>query len=177
MKEEVSVLIDEEALTARVKALAEQINQEYAGKKVHLICILKGSVFFTCELAKYIKVPVTMDFMCVSSYGDGMTSTGCITISQDLTMDIKDREVIIIEDIVDSGRTLSYLVHMLKKREPASLKICSLLDKPDRRESQVEVDYAGFEIEDHFVVGFGLDYAQRYRNLPYIGVLRLDEEL
>ena len=175
MKEEVSVLIDEETLIARVKALAEQINQEYAGKKVHLICILKGSVFFTCELAKYIKVPVTMDFMCVSSYGDGMTSTGCINISQDLTMDIKDREVIIIEDIVDSGRTLSYLAHMLKKREPASLKICSLLDKPDRRESQVKVDYAGFEIEDHFVVGFGLDYAQRYRNLPYIGVLRLDE--
>ena len=104
-----------------------------------------------------------------------MTSSGCITISQDLTIDIKNREVIIIEDIVDSGRTLSYLVHMLKKREPASLKICSMLDKPDRRESQVVVDFTGFEIEDHFVVGFGLDYAQRYRNLPYIGVLRLEE--
>ena len=175
MKEQVSVLIDEEKLMARVKGLAAQINEEYAGKKLHLICILKGSVFFTCELAKYIKVPVTMDFMSVSSYGDGTTSSGYITINQDLTMDIRDREVLIIEDIVDSGRTLSYLVHMLKKREPASLRICTLLDKPEKRTSEVEVYYAGFEIEDHFVVGFGLDYAQRYRNLPYIGVLSLDE--
>lgn len=175
MNEQVSVLIDEEKLMARIKELAAQINQEYAGKKIHLICILKGSVFFTCELAKYIKVPVTMDFMSVSSYGDGMTSTGCITITQDLTMDIQGRDVLIIEDIVDSGRTLSYLFHMLKKREPASLRICTLLDKPDMRVSEVEVYYTGFEIEDQFVVGFGLDYAQRYRNLPYIGVLSLDE--
>lgn len=175
MNEQVSVLIDEEKLMVRIKELAAQINQEYAGKKIHLICILKGSVFFTCELAKYIKVPVTMDFMSVSSYGDGMTSTGCITITQDLTMDIQGRDVLIIEDIVDSGRTLSYLFHMLKKREPASLRICTLLDKPDMRVSEVEVYYTGFEIEDQFVVGFGLDYAQRYRNLPYIGVLSLDE--
>ncbi|MBO5072687.1 MAG: hypoxanthine phosphoribosyltransferase, partial [Eubacterium sp.] len=152
-----------------------QINEEYAGKKIHLICILKGSVFFTCELAKYIKVPVTMDFMSVSSYGDGVTSSGYITINQDLTMDIRDREVLIIEDIVDSGRTLAYLYHMLKKREPASLRICTLLDKPEKRISDVEIYYTGFEIEDQFVVGFGLDYAQRYRNLPYIGVLSLDE--
>ena len=126
MNEQVSVLIDEEKLMVRIKEIAAQINQEYAGKKIHLICILKGSVFFTCELAKYIKVPVTMDFMSVSSYGDGMTSTGCITITQDLTMDIQGRDVLIIEDIVDSGRTLSYLFHMLKKREPASLRICTL---------------------------------------------------
>ena len=156
MKEQVSVLIEEERLAARVQELAAQINEEYAGKKIHLICILKGSVFFTCELAKYIKVPVTMDFMSVSSYGDGMTSLGYITINQDLTMDIKGREVLIIEDIVDSG-------------------ICTLLDKPDKRVSDVEIYYTGFEIEDHFVVGFGLDYAQRYRNLPYIGALSLDE--
>lgn len=175
MKEEVSVLIDEEKLVARVKELADQINQDYKGKTIHLICILKGSVFFTCELAKYITIPLTMDFMSVSSYGDGTSSSGYININQDLTMDIKGREVLIIEDIVDSGRTLSYLTHMLKKREPASLKICSLLDKPDRRESKVEVYYTGFEIEDYFVVGFGLDYAQRYRNQPYIGVLSLDE--
>lgn len=175
MREQVSVLIDEERLAARVQEMAAQINEEYAGKKIHLICILKGSVFFTCELAKYIKVPVTMDFMSVSSYGDGMTSSGYITINQDLTMDIKDREVLIIEDIVDSGRTLAYIYHMLKKRDPASLRICTLLDKPDKRASDVEIYYTGFEIEDHFVVGFGLDYAQRYRNLSYIGALSLDE--
>lgn len=175
MREQVSVLIEEERLTARLQELAAQINEEYEGKKIHLICILKGSVFFTCELAKYIKVPVTMDFMSVSSYGDGVTSSGYITINQDLTMDIRDREVLIIEDIVDSGRTLAYLYHMLKKREPASLRICTLLDKPEKRISDVEIYYTGFEIEDQFVVGFGLDYAQRYRNLPYIGVLSLDE--
>lgn len=175
MREQVSVLIEEERLAARLQELAAQINEEYEGKKIHLICILKGSVFFTCELAKYIKVPVTMDFMSVSSYGDGVTSSGYITINQDLTMDIRDREVLIIEDIVDSGRTLAYLYHMLKKREPASLRICTLLDKPEKRISDVEIYYTGFEIEDQFVVGFGLDYAQRYRNLPYIGVLSLDE--
>ncbi len=175
MREQVSVLIEEERLAARLQELAAQINEEYEGKKIHLICILKGSVFFTCELAKYIKVPVTMDFMSVSSYGDGVTSSGYITINQDLTMDIRDREVLIIEDIVDSGRTLAYLYHMLKKREPASLRICTLLDKPEKRISDVEIYYTGFEIEDQYVVGFGLDYAQRYRNLPYIGVLSLDE--
>ena len=175
MREQVSVLIEEERLAARLQELAAQINEEYKGKKIHLICILKGSVFFTCELAKYIKVPVTMDFMSVSSYGDGVTSSGYITINQDLTMDIRDREVLIIEDIVDSGRTLAYLYHVLKKREPASLRICTLLDKPEKRISDVEIYYTGFEIEDQFVVGFGLDYAQRYRNLPYIGVLSLDE--
>ena len=172
---QIDVMYTEEQINQKICELGEQISRDYAGKSIHLICVLKGGACFMTELAKRITVPVSMDFMCVSSYGDGMTSSGCITISQDLTIDIKNREVIIIEDIVDSGRTLSYLVHMLKKREPASLKICSMLDKPDRRESQVVVDFTGFEIEDHFVVGFGLDYAQRYRNLPYIGVLRLEE--
>lgn len=176
MKEEIKVLIKEEDVVARVKELAEQINQDYKGKKIHLICILKGSVFFTCELAKYINVPVTIDFMSVSSYGNGMTSSGSITINQDLTMGLEGREVLIVEDIVDSGRTLSYLAHMLEKREPASLRICTLLDKPQCRVSEVDVTYTGFEIEDLFVVGFGLDYAQKYRNLPYIGELKIKED-
>ncbi len=176
MKEQVSVLIGEEELTNRIKELADQINRDYEGKKLHLVCILKGSVFFTCELAKYIKVPLVMDFMGVSSYGDGLKSSGYITIEQDLTIDIKGREVLVIEDIVDSGRTLSYLMHMLKKREPASLEVCTLLDKPSCRETDVQISYCGFDIEDHFIVGFGLDYAQRYRNLPYIGVLNLKED-
>ena len=139
-----------------------------------MICILKGSVFFTCELAKYITVPVTIDFMSVSSYGNGMTSSGSITISQDLIMSLENREVLIIEDIVDSGRTLSYLAHMLEKRGPKSLRICTLLDKPACRVSEVDVAYTGFEIDDLFVVGFGLDYAQKYRNLPYIGELKME---
>lgn len=176
MREEITVLIEEEELVARVKELAEQINRDYEGKKLHLICILKGSVFFTCELAKYIKVPVTVDFMSVSSYGNGMASSGSITINQDLVMGIEDREVLIVEDIVDSGRTLSYLAHMLEKRGPASLKICTLLDKPSCRVNEVNVVYTGFEIEDLFVVGFGLDYAQKYRNLPYIGELKIKED-
>lgn len=176
MREEITVLIEEEKIVARVKELAEQINRDYEGKKLHLICILKGSVFFTCELAKYIKVPVTIDFMSVSSYGNGMASSGSITINQDLVMGIEDREVLIVEDIVDSGRTLSYLAHMLEKRGPASLKICTLLDKPSCRVNEVNVVYTGFEIEDLFVVGFGLDYAQKYRNLPYIGELKIKED-
>lgn len=176
MKEEVRVLIKEEEIVARAKELAEEINCDYAGKNLHLICILKGSVFFTCELAKYITVPVTIDFMSVSSYGNGMVSSGSITVNQDLTIDLKGKEVLIIEDIVDSGRTLSYLTHMLQKREPASLRICTLLDKPQCRVSEVDVAYIGFEIDDLFVVGFGLDYAQKYRNLPYIGELKIKED-
>ena len=176
MREEINVLIKEEDIVARVKELAEQINHDYEGKTLHLICILKGSVFFTCELAKYIKVPVTIDFMSVSSYGNGMTSSGSITINQDLTMNLEGRDVLIVEDIVDSGRTLAYLAHMLEKRGPASLHICTLLDKPQCRISEVDVAYTGFVIDDLFVVGFGLDYAQKYRNLPYIGVLEIKED-
>lgn len=176
MREEINVLIKEEDIVAKVKELAEQINHDYEGKTLHLICILKGSVFFTCELAKYIKVPVTIDFMSVSSYGNGMTSSGSITINQELIMGIEGRDVLIIEDIVDSGRTLAYLAHMLEKRGPASLRICTLLDKPQCRISEVDVTYTGFVIDDLFVVGFGLDYAQKYRNLPYIGVLEIKED-
>lgn len=176
MREEINVLIKEEDIVARVKELAEQINHDYEGKTLHLICILKGSVFFTCELAKYIKVPVTIDFMSVSSYGNGITSSGSITVNQDLTMNLEGRDVLIVEDIVDSGRTLAYLAHMLEKRGPASLRICTLLDKPQCRISEVDVAYTGFVIDDLFVVGFGLDYAQKYRNLPYIGVLEIKED-
>lgn len=176
MREEINVLIKEEDIVAKVKELAEQINHDYEGKTLHLICILKGSVFFTCELAKYIKVPVTIDFMSVSSYGNGMTSSGSITINQELIMGIEGRDVLIVEDIVDSGRTLAYLAHMLEKRGPASLRICTLLDKPQCRISEVDVAYTGFVIDDLFVVGFGLDYAQKYRNLPYIGVLEVKED-
>ena len=173
MKEEIQVRISEEELIAKIKEIAQQINEDYVGKKVHLVCILSGSVFFTCELAKYITVPVTMDFMRVSSYGDGMDSTGTISIDQDLNMSIEGRHVLVVEDIVDSGRTLALLSNILKKRDPASLRLCSLLDKPSRRVTPVSIDYLGFEIEDYFVVGFGLDYAQKCRNLPYIGELEL----
>lgn len=173
MKEEIQVRISEEELIAKIKEIAQQINEDYVGKKVHLVCILSGSVFFTCELAKYITVPVTMDFMRVSSYGEGMNSTGTISIDQDLNMSIEGRHVLVVEDIVDSGRTLALLSNILKKRDPASLRLCSLLDKPSRRVTPVSIDYLGFEIEDYFVVGFGLDYAQKYRNLPYIGELEL----
>ena len=173
MKEEIQVRISEEELIAKIKEIAQQNNEDYVGKKVHLVCILSGSVFFTCELAKYITVPVTMDFMRVSSYGEGMDSTGTISIDQDLNMSIEGRHVLVVEDIVDSGRTLALLSNILKKRDPASLRLCSLLDKPSRRVTPVSIDYLGFEIEDYFVVGFGLDYAQKYRNLPYIGELEL----
>ncbi len=176
MREEIRVLIKEEDIVAKVKELAEKINRDYEGKTLHMICILKGSVFFTCELAKYIKVPVTIDFMSVSSYGNGMTSSGSITVNQDLTMNLEGRDVLLIEDIVDSGRTLSYLAHMLEKRGAASLRICTLLDKPQCRVSEVDVTYTGFVIDDLFVVGFGLDYAQKYRNLPYIGVMEIKED-
>ena len=132
-----------------------------------------GSIFFTCELAKYITVPVTIDFMSVSSYGDGTESSGRIKIMKDLDDPIKDKNVLVVEDIIDSGRTLSHLLSFLQVREPKSLKLCTLLDKPDRRVVDVTVDYVGKEIPDLFVVGYGLDYAQKYRNLPYIGVVEL----
>lgn len=176
MKEEIRVLIEEEEIIKKAGELAEQINKDYAGKKIHLICILKGSVFFTCELAKHLTVPVTLDFMGISSYGDSMTSTGSIMVQQDLQMDIRDRDVLLVEDIVDSGKTLSYLVNMLKKRNPASLRIVTLLDKPSCRHTAVDIAYSGFTIEDHYVVGFGMDYAQKYRNLPYIGKLIIKED-
>lgn len=171
MEHQIDVMISEEKVDARICELAEQISKDYAGKELHLIIILKGSIFFACELAKRITVPVTMDFMSVSSYGDGMVSAGHITVKKELDEDIEGKEVLIVEDIVDSGNTLFHLKRLLEGRNPASLKIVTLLDKPDRRVAQVDTDYCGFEIPDKFVVGYGLDYAQKYRNLPYIGVV------
>ena len=148
-----------------------ELSCEYQGKEIHLICILKGGVFFTCELAKRLELPVTLDFMSVSSYGSDTKSSGVVKIVKDLDESLKDKDVIVVEDIVDSGRTLSYLLEMLRDRGPASLRLCTLLDKPERRVIDVHVDYTGFNIPDEFVVGYGLDYAQKYRNLPYIGVV------
>lgn len=176
MAERVSVLLTEEAVDARIKEIGEQVTKDYAGKEVHLICVLKGGVFFMCELAKRIGVPVSMDFMAISSYGADTKSSGVIKIVKDLDESITGKDVLVVEDIVDSGRTLSYLLEMLKDRKPNSLRLCTLLDKPDRRVIDVDVDYTGFQIPDEFVVGYGLDYAQKYRNLPYIGVVHLDEE-
>lgn len=171
MTDKISVLISEEAVEKRIRELAKQITKDYEGKEVRLICVLKGSVFFTCELAKRIELPVTLDFMSVSSYGNGTESSGRVKIVKDLDEPIDGENVIIIEDIIDSGRTLSYLMDMLNARKPASLRLCTLLDKPDRRVTDVKVDYTGFEIPDKFVVGYGLDFAQKYRNLPYIGMV------
>lgn len=171
MAETIRVMISEEDVDAKIAELGRQISEDYAGKQVHLLCILKGSVFFMCELAKRITVPVTMDFMSVSSYGDGTKSSGIVKIAKDLDETLEGKEVIVIEDIIDSGRTLYYLLDVLQKRQPNSLKLCTLLDKPDRRVKDVKVDYVGFEIPDEFVVGYGLDYAQKYRNLPYIGIV------
>lgn len=162
MSETIRVLISEEEIEERVQAL---------GKQVHLICILKGGAFFMCELAKRITVPVSMDFMSVGSYGDGTASSGVVRIAKDLDEAIEGKDVLIVEDIIDSGRTLYYLIDVLKHRKPNSVRLCTLLDKPDRRVKDVKVDYVGFAIPDEFVVGYGLDYAQKYRNLPYIGVV------
>lgn len=175
-KHDISVMIPEEKLQKRVCELAEQISKDYEGSYVKLICILKGSIFFTCELAKRITVPVMLDFMQVSSYGSGTASSGDIKIKKELDESIEDEHVIIVEDIIDSGNTLARLVPMLQERHPKSLKICTLLSKPDRREVDIDVEYNGFVIPDEFVVGYGLDYDQRYRNLPYIGVLKLKEQ-
>ena len=171
MAETIKVLISESDVDARIEELGKQISEDYAGKQVHLICILKGSVFFMCELAKRITVPVSMDFMSVSSYGDGTSSSGIVKIAKDLDETLEGKEVIVIEDIIDSGRTLYYLMDVLMQRRPKSMKLCTLLDKPDRRVKDVKVDYVGFAIPDEFVVGYGLDYAQKYRNLPYIGIV------
>ncbi len=174
MAERIEVLISEDAVDTRIKELGEQISKDYEGKELHIICILKGSIFFTCELAKRITVPVTLDFMSVSSYGSDTKSSGIIKIAKDLDESILERDVLVIEDIVDSGNTLSYLLDLLKDRKPSSLKLCTLLDKPERRRKPVHVDYTGFQIPDEFVVGYGLDYAQKYRNLPYVGIVKFE---
>lgn len=171
MAETIRELVSEKDVDERIVELGNQISKDYEGKQVHLICVLKGGVFFMCELAKRISVPVSMDFMSVSSYGDDTKSSGVVKIVKDLDEAIEGKDVLIVEDIIDSGRTLYYLIDILKKRNPKSVHLCTLLDKPERRVKDVKVDYVGFNIPDEFVVGYGLDYAQKYRNLPFIGVV------
>lgn len=164
-------MIPEEEIEKRIRELAQEISKDYEGKTVHLISILKGSVFFSCELAKRLTVPVTLDFMSVSSYGSETVSSGRVRILKDLDESIQGKDVLIVEDIIDSGNTLTYLKDLLGARAPQSLSICTLLDKPDRRVVNVDVKYVGFVIPDEFVVGYGLDYDQYYRNLPFVGVV------
>ncbi len=172
MGDKIRVMYSEEEVDKRIRELGEQISKRYEGKTVHMICVLKGGVFFMCELAKRITVPVTMDFMSVSSYGSGTKSSGIVKIVKDLDQTIEGKDVLVVEDIIDSGRTLSHLMKILNERKPASLSLCTLLDKPERREvKDVHVDYTGFQVPDEFVVGYGLDYDQLYRNLPYVGVV------
>ena len=174
MSEKIRELISEEKVDARIREIGEQISRDYEGKQIHMICVLKGGVYFMCELSKRITVPVSLDFMSISSYGDDTKSSGIVKIVKDLDQPLEGKDVLIVEDIIDSGRTLSYLIEVLKQRNPASLKLCTLLDKPDRRVvKNVNTDYCFFEVPDEFVVGYGLDYAQKYRNLPYIGVVEL----
>ena len=177
MNETIKVLVEESKIDARIRELGEEISRDYEGKEVHMICILKGGVMFMCELAKRITVPVSMDFMQVSSYGGGTKTSGIVKISKDLDETIEDKDVLIVEDIIDSGRTLKYLIPVLMQRKPAEIRLCTLLDKPEGREvDTVRVDYTGFTIPDKFVVGYGLDYDQRYRNLPYIGYVDFGEK-
>ena len=167
MSEKIRVLLSEEEVDARIQEVADVINKDYEGKDVHMICVLKGGVFFMCELAKRITRPVTLDFMSVSSYGSGTKSSGVVKIIKDLDEPLEGKNVIIVEDIIDSGRTLAYLIEVLKQRNPKNIELCTLLDKPERRvKKQVQVKYTCFTIPDEFVVGYGLDYDQKYRNLP-----------
>ncbi len=176
MKERIEVMISAEAISKRLEEIAEQVQNDFAGEQVELVCVLKGGVVTLVELAKKIKLPVTLNFMDVSSYGDGTESSGHIKILRDLDEDITGKNVLLVEDIIDSGRTLSHLRELLLHRNPKNFKICTLLDKPDRRVTDVPVDYVGFTIPDAFVVGYGLDYAQKYRNLDYVGVIHFDED-
>jgi hypoxanthine phosphoribosyltransferase len=168
------ILVDEAALQARVAELGAEISADYRDRDLLLIGVLKGAIFFMADLMRQIDLPCEVDFMAISSYGAGVDSSGVVRILKDLDMPIENRNVVIVEDIVDSGLTLSYLLRNLEARQPASLEICALLTKPDRRENDVECRYVGFEIPNRFVIGYGLDFAERYRNLPYIGVLRED---
>ncbi len=174
MEDKIRVLLTEEEVNQRISEVAAEINRDYAGRQVHLICILKGGVFFTCELAKRLNMPVSLDFMSVSSYGGGTESSGVVRIVKDLDEPLEGKDVLIVEDIIDSGRTLAYLIEILKQRSPKNIELCTLLDKPERRvKKQVQVKYTCFTIPDEFVVGYGLDYDQKYRNLPYIGVVEV----
>ena len=177
MSEKIRVMFSEEQVNEKIKELGAQISADMKGEPVKIICILKGASFFACELAKRITVPVFIDFMSVSSYGDGTESSGIVRIIKDLDDSIIGENVLIVEDIIDSGRTLAYLIEILKQRGPKSIRLCTLLDKPERRvKKQVHVDYTCFTIPDEFVVGYGLDYDQKYRNLPYIGVVESAHE-
>lgn len=175
MSDHIRVLHSEEEVDNRIREIAAMIDKDYAGKPIHMICVLKGGAFFMCELAKRITSPVSLDFMSVSSYGNGKSSSGVVRIVKDLDEPLEGKNVLVVEDIVDSGRTLSYLLEIVKDRHPESVRLCTLLDKPERRVKDVKVDYCCFEIPDEFVVGYGLDYAQKYRNLPYIGVVETDD--
>ncbi len=172
--EKIRVLISEEEVDKKIREMAAEISKAYEGREIHLICVLRGGAFFMCELAKRLTVPVTIDFMSVSSYGDGTESSGQIKIVKDLDDSIEGKDVLVVEDIIDSGRTLSKLMELLDSRKPASLALCTLLDKPERRVIEVDVDYTGFQIPDLFVVGYGLDCAQKHRNYPYVGVVEID---
>jgi len=174
MAERIKVLMTEEEVDRKIKEIGLLISKDYEGKEVRIICILRGASFFACELAKRINLPVTIDFMSVSSYGAGTESSGHVKIIKDLEESIEGKDVIVVEDIIDSGRTLSMLLELLKARKPNSIALCTLLDKPERRVVDVDVKYVGFQIPDLFVVGYGLDYDQKYRNLPYIGVVEFD---
>ena len=176
MTERVTTLISEKELKERVTSIAAEITKSYNGEEVKTICVLKGAVMFMVDLVKYLELPVKFDFMDVSSYGNDTSSSGNIKILKDLDDPIEGENILIVEDIIDSGRTLFYLIEYLKSKNPKSIKLCTLFNKPDRREFDVEVDWIGFEIPDEFIVGYGLDYAQRYRNLPYIGILHFDED-
>ena len=176
MIDNIKVMITEEQIEERIKFLGEQISRDYAGKQLHMICILKGSVPFMCELSKYLTVPVTFDYMSCSSYGSGTVSSGAVRMNKDLDEPIEGRHCLLVEDIIDSGNTLWYLQDILARRKPASLKLATLLDKPSRRvHPEVVVDYCCFTIEDKFVVGYGLDYDQYYRNLNYVGYVIFDD--
>ena len=170
-KDIAEVLITEEQIRQRVKELGEQISREYAGKEVILLCVLKGACVFFTDLARAMTVHLKMDFMSISSYGDAQKTSGIVRINKDMDSSITGKHVIIAEDIMDSGLTLSYLTRLLSDRQPASLRVCALLDKPERRECEITPDYCGFTIPNKFVVGYGLDYKGYYRNLPYVGVL------
>lgn len=166
------ILFTEEQLKSRVNEIARQIEADYAGREIMLISVLRGSFIFMADLCRAIRLPCTLDFMSVSSYGAGTTSSGQVQITKDLSEDITGRHVIVVEDILDSGNTLSYLLNILEHRHPASVRLCTLLDKPERRTKPVDLHYRGFTIPDAFVVGYGLDYAEHYRGLPYIGILK-----
>jgi len=168
------VLIDQEALQHRIAELGEEVSHDYTGRDLLLVGVLKGAVFFMADLMRSLTVPCEIDFMAISSYGASTDSSGVVRILKDLDINIEGRHVLVVEDIIESGLTLSYLLRNLESREPASLEICALLTKPDRREIDVPVRYIGFEIPNRFVIGYGLDFAERYRNLPYVGVLHAD---